>query len=436
MIIKIPRIVPMLMTLMVSLIAVSVAQSPKGRYSTTSLVGATVVTVTNGTIENATVVLRDGKIAAIGTDIPIPEGAEVIHCEGLRIYPGMIDGGTRLGLTEIGSDQRTQDYNELGDVVPQMKALTAINPNSVLIPVARVNGITTVLAAPSGGLFSGTAALVNLQGYTPQQMYAGFEGVVLNFPSTIRSGSQDKRKEDEIKKAAEKTMKKLNEVWEKAVQYYKLDSALGDKEPEYYPEMKALLPAVKGERTLLIEVNHKADIEKALEWIAEKEIQKVILTGVAEGWRVAEKIAEAGIPVITGPVLTLPSRAYDRYDKPYANAGLMLKAGVKVALRTNEADNVRNLPYNAGFAAANGMGVEEALRAVTIIPAEIFGVANRLGSIEPGKNATLFVCDGDPFEPATQIRHVFIDGWQIPLVTRQTMLYDEFLHREPGLKKN
>src|SRR5690606_3216173 len=157
--------------------------------------------------------------------------------------------------------------------------------------------------------------------------------------------------------------------------------------------------------------------------------------GVSEGWRVAEKIAEANLPVITGPVLSIPSRESDRYDVAYANPGKLLKAGVKVAIRTNDAENVRNLPFNAGFAAAYGMGKVEALRAVTIVPAEILGVDDQLGSIEVGKNATLFVSDGDPFETKTQILHVFIDGYQVPMSNRHIRLYQEFLERSPGLEK-
>lgn len=411
------------------------AQVPRSRAVTAALVKATVYTITQGTIANGTVIIRDGKIERVGSDVEVPSDAEVIDCSGLRIYPGMIDGGTRLGLSEIGSDPRTHDYNEIGEVVPQMKALTAVNPGSVLIPVTRVSGVTTVLTSPTGGLFSGTAALINLHGYTPAQMYAGFEGVVLNFPATSRRGAQDKRKEDEIKKAAEKALRQLDEVWERAREFYAVDTAMGDKHPDYYPEMIALQPVLKGKVPLLVEVNEAGDILRALEWIKEKKIKKAILTGVADGWRVADKIAAAGIPVITGKVAVLPGRSYDRYDRPYANAGVMRKAGVKVAFRTDEANNVRNLPYNAGFAAAYGMNKEEALRSITIVPAEIFGVADRLGSIEAGKDATLFVCDGDPLEPATNVKHVFIRGWEIPMISRQTLLYDEFLHREPGLEE-
>jgi imidazolonepropionase-like amidohydrolase len=311
--------------------------------------------------------------------------------------------------------------------------MAAVNPNSVLIPVTRVSGVTTVIAAPVGDLMPGTAALINLHGYTPDQMFAGFEGVVLNFPNTGRKGFMDKRTPEEVRKGVEKAMEKLNDTWSMAVQYHKLDSAT--KNAKYYPEMQALIPVVRGERTLMIEANSSKDILAAIKWVAERKIRKVILTGVAEGWRVAGDIAKAKLPVITGPVLAQPTREYDRYDKAYANAGLMRKAGVTVAIRTRQTENVRNLPYNAGFAAAYGLGQEEALRAVTIVPAELFGVADKLGSIEVGKNATLFVSDGDPFETKTNILHVFISGWQMPMVSRQTLLYDEFLKRDPGAKK-
>lgn len=412
-----------------------VAQNPKGKSGTFALTGATIETITKGTIQNGRVVISDGKITAVGTNVAIPPGAEVIDCKGKSIYPGMIDGGSIIGLSEVGSDPRTNDYNEVGDVVPQMKALTAVNPNAVAIPVTRVSGVTTSLVVPQGGLFSGTAALINLHGYTPDQMYAGFEAVVMNFPSTGRRSYYDRRSEEDIKKATEKSMAKINEVWENAVQYHKLDSANTGK-VEYYPQLAALLPVVRGTTTLLIEVNASKDIQAALKWVKEKKIKKVIFSGVSEGWRVAEEIAKAKIPVIAGPIQSLPTRDYDRYDRPYANAGLMKKAGVTVALQAGDRNmNYRNLPYHAGFAAAYGLGREEALKAITIVPAQMFGVADKLGSIEVGKSATLFVCDGDPFETKTQVLHVFIEGWQMPMVSRQTELYDEFLQRSPGVKK-
>jgi imidazolonepropionase-like amidohydrolase len=411
------------------------AQNPKGKYGTFALTNATIVPVHGETITSGTVVIHNGIIQEVGTDVTIPAHAQVIDCTGKFIYPGFIDGGTTLGIQEVASDPRTNDNVEVGDVIPQVRALVAVNPNSVLIPVTRVSGVTSVITMPGGTLLPGTAALIDLYGYTPDQMFAGFEGVMLKFPAIEKRGYFDRRSDEELKKDKEKRMTRLSEVWEKAIQYYKLDSASGTREVDYYPEMQALLPVVRGDRTLIIEVNAEKDIRAALQWVSERKLKKVILSGVAEGWRVANDIAKAEIPVITGPVMSLPSREYDRYDKPYSNAALMVNAGVKVALRTMQAENVRNLPFHAGFAAAYGLGKEEALRAVTITPAEIFGVADKMGSIERGKNASLFICDGDPFEPKTAILQVFINGWMIPMVNRQTQFYDEFLKREPGVAR-
>jgi imidazolonepropionase-like amidohydrolase len=414
------------------------AQSPKAKNGTFALTNATIETVTKGTINNGTIVMANGKIQALGTNVTVPANAEVIDCKGLRIYPGMIDAGGKIGLLEIGQIPQGSDEAEKGDVLPQIKALTAINPNATAIPVTRVSGITTTLVTPDGGLIPGTAALVNLFGYVPDQMFAGFEGVVINFPNTGRRGFFDRRSDDEIKKASEKALQQLNDVWDRAIQFHKLDSATKGKGTTYYPEMQAMLPIVRGTQTLLIEVNAAKDIQAALKWGKEKKVKKLVLMGVSEGWRVADEIAKAGVPVITGPVIALPTRDYDRYDAAYANPGLMKKAGVKVAIRSLEENNgnYRNLPYHAGFAVAYGMDKEEALKAITIVPAEILGVSDKMGSLEIGKIANLFVCDGDPMETKTQIKHVFIDGWQMPMTSRQIELYNEFLKREPGVSKN
>jgi imidazolonepropionase-like amidohydrolase len=398
------------------------------------LKGADIYTVTDG-VFRGDLLIRDGKIADMGTNLNVT-GAKVIDCTGKRVYPGFIDAGTRLGLAEIGSISVTNDYSELGDFIPHMKALTAVNPNSVSIPVTRVNGVTTVLAKPEGGRFPGTGALIDLHGYTPDQMYAGAEAVIMNYPSTGKRGRWDRRSDEDIKKDAEKAVKKLDDIWDKAMQYAAIDSAAKAEKKQlqtYNPQMDALLPVVRGSAKLFVEVNSKSDIESAIEWVAARKI-KAVFMGVAEGWRVADKIAAAGIEVITGPVLSIPGRDNDRYDAAYTNAAKMQKAGVKVALRTNDSENVRNLPFNAAFAAAYGMGVEEALKAITIVPATIFGVADQYGSISKGKVANLFIADSDPFETKTQISHLFIRGWSVPMESRHTLLYDEFLERSPGVK--
>jgi imidazolonepropionase-like amidohydrolase len=413
-------------------------QKTPGRQGTFAITNAQIVTVTNGTIETGTIVVRDDTIAAVGTNVVIPDDAEIIDATDHHVYPGLIDSGTRLGLVEVGSLDETQDDSEIGDLTPQMRALTAVNPNSVNIPVTRVSGVTTVITEPSGGLLPGTAALIDLHGYTPTQMlHGGVEMIVLDFPSTGRRGPWDRRSEEEIEKAAKEAMEKLNDVWDRAELYARIDSARAADDapqmPEYTPAMDALVPVVRGAMPLMIKASAAADITSALEWAEERGVRdQMVLSGVQDGWRVADDIAEAGVPVLTGPVLSIPSRESDRYDKAYANAGLMHEAGVTLALRSGEAENVRNLPFHAGFAAAYGLGKEEALRAVTIVPAQIFGVDDRLGSIEVGKQANLFVTDGDPFETKTQVRHLFIDGYKIPMESRHSKLYDEFLNRNPG----
>ena len=408
-------------------------QIGKSSYGSFALTNAKIVTFNNGIVEG-TLMITDGRITSVGADVNIPTDATLIDCEGKFIYPGMIDAGTTLGLNEIGAVSLTQDANEIGDLTPHMEALTAVNPNSVLIPVTRVNGVTTVLANPTGGRFPGRAALINLHGYTPEQMFAGFKGQTMNFPSSGKRGRWDRRSDEDRKKQEEKNLKSLKTVWDQLSLYQQVKNNLesGDR-LNYNPELEALLPVYEGKEKLIINVNRKADILAAIKWVTDKKID-AIFTGVADGWRVADELAAANIPVITGPVLDYPSKNSDKYDTPYANAGIMHKAGVKVAIKTNETENVRNLPFNAGFAAAYGLGKDQALKAVTIVPAEIFGLDKEIGSIAVGKIANLFICDGDPFETKSTISHLFINGWNVPMESRHTYLYDEFLDRSPGLK--
>lgn len=404
----------------------------KARGAKFALTNAKIYTVTNGVIENGTIVINNGIIEAVGANINIPSDAEVINYNGQEIYPGMIDSGTQLGLSEIGSIAEAQDYREFGNITPQMQALTAVNPNSVAIPVTRVSGVTTALTMPSGGLLPGTAATINLFGYTPDQMFAGSKGIVMNFPSSANRGWR-RRSPEELKKAQEKALETLNDTWDKAELYAKIQNT---PEARYYPEMEALAKVVNGELNLYIEVDAAKDILAAIDWVKDRGYEKVVFTGVSEGWRVADEIAKAGIPVITGPVQSIPTRQSDAYDSAYRNPGVMQKAGVKVAIRSNDTENSRNLPYHAGFAAAYGMGREEALKAITINAAEIMGVGDQIGSIEVGKKANLFISTGDPFETATQIVDVFIDGYQVPMTSRHIELYEEFLNRTPGLNKH
>ncbi len=414
----------------------------RARQGTYAITNARIETVSDGVLEQGTILIEGDRIVAIGKDVSIPPGAEIIDADGQHVYPGMIDSGTQLGLVEIGSVNETNDTNEIGDLTPQMDALTAVNPNAVAIPVTRVSGVTTVVTEPAGGLFPGMAAAVNLYGYTPEQMTAGgVRLMILEFPRKAppRFFFARQSNDDDPDKRYREAMTKLNEIWDRAEVYDRIATSWeqdpsGKQAPDYVPEMAALRHVISGDMPLMIKVNAAEDIEAAIEWVGARELEHVVFSGVSEGWRVADKLAAAGIPVFAGPVLSTPTRDSDRFDKAYANAGLMSQAGVKVALRSGESENVRNLPFNAGFAAAYGMGREEALRAVTLTAAEVLGIEEDYGSLEVGKKANLFVSTGDPFEPKSHITALFIDGFNVPITNRQIELYEEFLDRDKGRK--
>ncbi len=417
-------------------------QDQKARQGSYAIINARIETVSDGTIENGTVLIEGDRIVAVGENVVVPASATIIDGTGIHVYPGMIDSGTQLALTEIGAVQETNDTNEVGDVTPHMDALTAVNPNAVAIPITRVAGITTVITEPAGGLLPGLASMINLFGYTPEQMQAGgVKLLVLQFPTKPRDGGGFRRSgggstpdPDEVYNNA---LDKLNEIWDRAKLYDRIvteyaASPAGKTQPVYAPEMDAIRPVIQGERKLMLKVSAEKDILAALDWVKERALTNVVFSGVSEGWRVADKLAEAGIACIVGPMLATPTRSSDRYDRGYANVGMMVDAGVKVAIRSGESENVRNLPFNAGFAAAYGLGKEEALRAVTLGPAEIFGIAADYGSISVGKKANLFISDGDPFETSTNILALFIDGFNVPMENRQIDLYREFLNRDEG----
>ena len=418
------------------------AQKDPGFQGPFALTNAQIVVSPADTIDSGTVVIQNDSIAAVGPNATAPDNARVIDCEGMTVYPGLIDSGTHLGLGEVGSLPETQDFDEVGELTPHMEALTAVNPNSVHIPVTRVHGITSVIAEPSDGLLPGTAALIGLHGYTPDQMHLGDVTLTkMDFPSVSRQGPSDDRSQKTIEKEAKKKMDKLNTLWDRAERYAQIDSAVAvapetRRQPKFVPAMEGLIPVVQGDQPLMISVNAAPTISRALDWAEERGVlDQVILSGALEGWRVADEIAAADVPVLVGSVMQPPSRESDRYDKAYRNPALLHEAGVTVALRSDKTENVRNLIFHAGFAASHGLGKTEALRAVTTAPAEIFGVADQVGTIEAGKHANLFVANGDPFQPATDVQHLFIDGYKLPLENRQTKLFDEFLNRNPGLEK-
>ncbi|NBC66902.1 MAG: amidohydrolase family protein [Bacteroidetes bacterium] len=408
----------------------------KPEFGKFAITNATIHTVTNGTIEGGVVLIEGHTITMVGENARIPTDYKVIDASGKHLYPGFFDANTRLGLEEVGSIDLTRDFNEVGDFNPHMMAFTAVNPNSVAIPVTRVNGITNVVSIPSSVVIAGKAVLLDLWGYTPDDMaMEQSAGLHIEWPSALKGGFWDDRSDEEVQKEYEEDLKKLNEFWKEAEFYnemwrqYDLDPE-GREQPDKNIKMEAMREVVNGEVPVIISVNHEKNIKNALEWVNDKEEIHFIFTGVNEGWRVAKELSEAEIPVVTSSLYNI-TRDYDNYQRPYQNAGLMAEAGVKVMISTGEGvENVRNIGFHAGYAATYGMGKEEALKAVTIYPAEAFGVADQLGSIEEGKKANLFIADGDPFEAMTKIEHVFINGYKIPMTSRHDQLFEQFLDRD------
>jgi imidazolonepropionase-like amidohydrolase len=408
----------------------------KPEFGRFALVNGTVHTVTRGSFENGTVLIDGNLITHAGARVDVDPSYRVIDISGKHVYPGFIDAGTRLGLIEISAVPVTVDDAEIGDFNPHMLAFTAINPAAVAIPVTRVSGVTTVLSYPTSGIIPGKSTLIDLFGYTPDSMAVAVEAAYhVNWPTDGRRGWWDSRTDEEIRREYEQGLKRLEEYLSDARSYHEMMSAYesapaGKARPARIAGMEAMRALFRGELPVIISVNREKDILNALDWAGKNPGVKVILGSVAEGWRVADRIAEAGVPVIVGPVLRTPSRGYDNYQRPYQNPGLMAAAGVKVAIQTAQTENVRNLPYNAGYAAAYGLDREEAIKAITIHPARILGVDHLIGSLDAGKRANLFVSDGDPLDTMTAIEEVFIRGFRIPMVSRHTQLYQEYINRD------
>ena len=391
---------------------------------------ATIVPVTGPRIEHGTVVIRSGRIEAAGADAAPQAGDSVLDGTGLFVYPGMIDAGSRLGLTEIESVPGGEDQQELGEFNPQDAALTAVNPNSEVIPVTRSNGVTTAITSPRGGLVSGQAVLMDLLGWTPQEMAVRAPAaMVMTYPRTGGGGRFRRAQQNEADQTNRQVLA-LKAFLGDAKAYADIKARLAGGAPGTQKTnlaMEAMVPVMRGEEPAIFDVETAEQIRGVLA-LADSFALKVILRGAHEAWRLADTLAARHVPVIVGPTTT-DVGPDEPYDEIFANAGVLAKAGVTVAFQTNDARDSRSLPYNAALAEAYGLSADDALKAVTINAARIFGVADRLGSIEPGKEATLIVTDGDPLDARVGPRYVFIRGELVPFNDRHTRLYEEFRAR-------
>ena len=416
-------------------------QNQIGKAGTFAITNARIITVSGAAIENGTIVINGGKITAVGANVDVPAGTERIDGTGLSVFPGMIDAATNMGLLEIqGGVRGSVDVAETGDFNANAKAVKGINPHSAHINVTRVNGITTVLSFPRSGTVSGQATVINLNGATQDAMAIIPEfGLVINFPRISTFGGSTPTgprvlEFGEAVKQRDKNLENLKKLFEDALNYAKVQEAYAKDKTLPYPskdiKMEAMIPYIRGEKPIIFTAERERDIRGVAKFVSEMKVKGIIIGG-AEAWKAAEELKRNNIPVIFTNIYNLPANQDDPYDYYYAAPSLMQKAGVRFAVSTgNDGAEVRDLPYQAGIAGAFGLGQTEALKSVTIYPAQILGIADKYGSIETGKMANIVVADGDILDPRTIIRYVFIDGRMLPLTSRHTELFEAFKDRK------
>jgi imidazolonepropionase-like amidohydrolase len=404
---------------------------------------ATVVPVVGPKLTNASVVIQNGKIAAVGADVSAPAGATVIDATGMFVYPGLIDSGTRLGLTEVGGVPGSDDTREIGDFNPQDLTLTAVNPSSEHIAITRANGVTTAISSPMGGLVSGVASLINLAGWTAKDMAAlARAGLVVNWPSASAGGrgfggggrfGVAPMTSAERREAYDRQVRQIYGYFDDARAYNAVKTRVtagGATPPASFhanQKFEAMSAAVRGEMPVIVEANTAEQITDVLKFADSAKV-RVVIRGGLDGWRVADALAAKKVPVILAPLTSVPDET-DPYDAVYANAGVLAKAGVMIAFESGSASSARDLPYEAGLAEGFGLDPEEALRAVTINPAKIWGVDKEYGSIEAGKVANLIITTGDPIDIRSLIKEVFVRGERMPFNDRHTKFYEQYRTR-------
>lgn len=414
-------------------------QNLLGKAGTFAIKGAKIVTVSGATIDNGTIVLKDGKIEAIGATVSIPSGAEVIDGKGLSVYPGMIDAATNMGLAEITlSADPTVDVSELGDTNPNAKAIVGINPHTSHINVTRVNGITTVHSAPTGGIISGQSAIINLWGSSQEQMaIVPTYSLVINFPriTTFQGfGGGPALDFNEAVRQRDRRLENLKKVFKEAEDYafakeaYEKDKTL--LKPATNLKMEAMIDYVRGKKPIVFTAERERDIRSVAKFVEEMKVKGVIAGG-QEAWKAADVLKKNNIAVIYTNIYDLPVQDDDPYDYLFEAPSKMQKAGMTFCISTgNNGAEVRDLPYHAGLASAYGLDKTEALKAVTLYPAQILGIADKMGSLDVGKMANVVVTDGDMLEARTSIKYLFINGRMLPLTSRHTELFERFKDRK------
>ena len=414
-----------------------------------ALTGAKLHPVSGPDVENGTLVVSGGKIAAIGgPETAIPSGAQTIDCQGLDVWPGMIDAGSIVGLFEIGSLSETQDSADSAPHQPELRTSVALHPDSELIPVTRANGILSAYVQPTGGVIAGQGCVIDLDGWVPSEMVVA-DGVALNVnvpsyspprPDGSRGRGFGGNNADPNARRKER-LEAIRDQFRSAVEYDRVVSAAKEGKAEMPtpdPRLAALAPYAKGQKPVIFVADRRMEILDALKLASDLKL-KAILSGGAEAWKVAEEIKAANVPVFVAGTLRIPLDRNDPYDACYANPAKLQAAGVTIAIRTigqgaDQATSARNLPFEAATAIAYGLPEVEALKAVTLAPAQILGVADELGSLEAGKRANLVITKGPLLQVTGDIQALFIGGQPVMPESRHTKLYAKYQQRLAEVK--
>jgi len=403
------------------------------------ITGATIHTVSGDVIENGQMLFDEGRIVAIDAmGASLPEAGQTIDLSGLHVYPGMISANTTLGLVEIQGVRATLDVAEPGAVNPNVRAERAVNPESALFPVTRANGVLAALTVPqtsANGLIAGQSAVIEFDGWTYEDMTVRAQvGMHIDWPTLIFPADLPDVRRTELEKRRDEQRELLRKSFEDALAYRRAREA-GDDQPIDL-RWEAMLPVLDGTQPIFVRADRLVEIRDALAF-AEKYGLRLVLVGGADAWRIADTLAQRDVAVIVSNVHRLPLRRWEGYSTPSENVVALAQSGVRFAIAGEgapfDAAHERNLPYEAADAVAHGLPEIEGLRAVTLYPAEILGVDDRLGSLEVGKDATFIVTDGNPLEIRTHVLGAWIRGRPLDLTSRHTELYEKYQERQRQL---
>jgi imidazolonepropionase-like amidohydrolase len=404
------------------------------------ITGATLHTISGETIARGQMLIDGGRIVAIsssGATIADPRAAaaQTVDLSGKHVYPGFVAANTVLGLTEIAAVRATVDSTEYGTINPNARALVAVNADSDLLSVARANGVLAALAVPrsgAGGLIAGTSALIQLDGWTWEDMAIAPAVALHVVLPTMRLNAElfppplDERLADFRRFTAER-LRQLDEAFDAAAAYNKARTASPDQPVD--ARWEAMRPVMQGQRPVFVDADELPQIRHAL-GLAQRHGLKLVIVGGSDAWRIADVLRERQVPVVIAGVHRLPIRRGDAYDEPFRLAARLAQAGVRFCIARSgtefDAAHERNLPYEAATAAAFGLSPDEALKAITLYPAQILGVDDRLGSLQPGRLASFIVTDGDPLDIRTHVERAYVQGREIDLSNRQTRLEQKY----------